>query len=208
MRKVSFHEKGWSLMVDKANVLGDSTATALQALAAGLQRKDLIELALRDWIGWRFEHRMRLASIFASPEDYWWFAMLGRLDEDFFMIDYVLADVDGFNQEEVSQFIKAAQVNHSRFDYQNVLLGFVSESPHHLKTLPVPPTIPGLRIEYVPLLLQLKETPPLSELGTGGESIFFYEQGDTLGSGANAVGTNRKVSDARTVPPSAVPPPP
>ncbi len=116
------------------------------------------------------------------------------------MIDYVLAGVDGFSTQDVEQFIKAAQENYSTFEYGNVLLGFVSESRHHLATLPDPPAISGLRIEYVPLLLQLNESPPLNELGSGGELIFFYEQGDTLGSWANRVAPIRKVTDSRVAP--------
>ncbi len=71
LQKVSFHEKGWSLSIPKTQTLGMSANTALQKVAAGLQKNDLIELTLRDWIGWRYEHRMRLVSIFASPRDYW-----------------------------------------------------------------------------------------------------------------------------------------
>jgi hypothetical protein len=51
MQGVRFHEKGWSVSVEKKNVLGSQSSGALTYIAARLQKKDIIELALRDWIG-------------------------------------------------------------------------------------------------------------------------------------------------------------
>lgn len=197
LQRVIFHEKGWSLKIPKVNVLDRSAASGLQKVASRLQKKDIIELALRDWIGWSFEHRMRLATDLQSPHDYSWFGTLGKMNDDFFMIDYVLADVNGFDMSAVDQFIQQAQANHRMFEYRNMLLGFVSESKHHLRTLPEPPLIQGLRIEYVPLLIQYEERPSLNEVGTDDEVIFYYEGSEILGAGVQAIESARKSTDGR-----------
>ncbi len=198
MQRIHFHEKGWSLEVEKKNVLGESATEALTTVAARLQKKDIIELALRDWIGWRFEHQMRLASLFASPRDYHWFSHLGAIGDEFYMIDYVLADVHGFQLDAVKQFMRHAQGNHSEYKYEHVLLAFVSESIHHLLSIPEPPTLAGIRIEYVPLLLQLDGEPRLREMGKDSKLVAFYEHGETIGEYADDVTLMRKSSDGRS----------
>ena len=177
LRRVSFHEKGWSIDVPKANVLETAAGPELQKVAGRLQKKDFVELALRDWIGWRFTHRMRLASLLAQPRDYWWFSHLGVIGENFYMIDYTLADVDGFNPAELNKFIEAIEVNKRQYGYSNVIIAFISESIHHLRSVPEPPTIPGVHIEFASLLLELQDGPHLSELATNEALIVEYEMG-------------------------------
>lgn len=199
MQKIRFNEKGWVLEVEKKNVLGKPSSDALTTVAARLQKKDIIELALRDWVGWRFEHQMRLVSLFASPRDYHWFSHLGNIGDEFYMIDYVLADVRGFQLDAVEEFLKAARGNYSAYNYKHVLLAFVSESMHHLLSIPDPPTLLGMRIEYVPLLLQLDGEPRLSELGKDSKLVAFYENGETIGDFADDVVPVRKYSEGRTL---------
>ncbi len=174
-RQVNFHEKGWSIQVPKTNVLNASSRALLEKIAGRLQKKDFVELALRDWLGWRYLHRLRLASALAQPRDYWWFSHLGAIEDDFYMIDYLIARVDGFDQGELEKFTRAIEVNHNEYGYCNVLIAFISESTHHLHEIPNPPTIAGVRIEFVPLLLELHGEPRLSELTAEGKLIVEYE---------------------------------
>jgi hypothetical protein len=113
------------------------------------------------------------------------------------MIDYVLADLHGFQYAAVEEFLEAAKGNHSEYTYEHVLLAFVSESTHHLLSIPEPPTIAGIRIEYVPLLLQFEREPRLSELGKDLKLVAFYEHGQTIGDFADDVIPARKSSDGR-----------
>lgn len=177
LQRVSFHEKGWSIDVPKANILEPEARPELLKIAGRLQKKDFAELALRDWIGWRFMHQMRLASVLAQPRDYWWFSHLGAIGDDFYMIDYMLADVDGFNLAELNEFIKAIELNKLQYNYCNVIIAFISESSYHLRSVPEPPTISGVHIEFAPLLLELHDGPHLSELATNGTLIVEYEMG-------------------------------
>ncbi|MFY8097126.1 MAG: DUF4365 domain-containing protein [Flavobacterium sp.] len=193
LQKIKIHEKGWSIEVPFSNELDFSAIGDLIKIANRLQKKDLVELLLRDWLGWSFEHRLRLASIFASPRDYHWFSHLGSVDKEYFMIDYILADVKGFSEKEVQDMLHYAKYNHKQYGYENFLLAFISESPIILQNIPEPQNIPGVKVQYVPLLLELYEEPKLIEIGLEGKRIAFYEHGDLLDDWAGSVKSNRKI---------------
>ena len=198
LRQVKFHEKSWSIQVPKTNVLNVSSRALLEKIARHLQKKDFLELSLRDWLGWRYLHQMRLASVIAQPHDYWWFSLLGTIGDDFYMIDYLFARVDGFDQGELEKFTEAIEVNHRKYGYGNVLIAFISESIDHLRAIPNPPTLAGVRIEFVPLLLELHDEPRLSELAAEGVLIVEYEFGPSDEQFREATPA-RKVSDGRRV---------
>ncbi len=180
LQKVRFHNKGWSIEVPFEQRLTAESIEPLEKVANRLQKKDLIELLLRDWLGWSFEHAIRFASIFAMPRDYHWLSLLGAVADEFFMIDYVVAEVDGFDETEIEEMHRWADYNHRQYGYTRFLLAFIAESAHLLENIPDPSPIKGVTVEYVPLLLELREEPRLLELGRNDATIAFYEQGECL----------------------------
>ncbi|CAM8819558.1 DUF4365 domain-containing protein [Burkholderia pseudomallei] len=198
--RANFHEKGWSIVVPFANTLDATSKEELVSVAARFQKKDMIELLVRDWLGWRYEHRMRFASELTIPRDYHWFSHLGKIDDDFIMVDYVFADVAGFDVNEIQEMLRHAKGNNDTFSYEHFLLAFVSESLHHLRRIPDPPSVPGVNIEYVPLLLNVNGQPSLVEVGKDNKQISFYEGGEALDDWAIAVERNRIISTASPVP--------
>lgn len=194
LQNITLHEHGWSMAVPYANCLDVANREKLERLAARFQKKDLVDLLFRDWLGWSFEHRLQLASQLTIPRDYHWLSLLGRLGDSFIMMDYVVADLDGFRDADVGEMLRWAAENHRTFGYERFLLGFVSEYPGHLHDLPDPKPIPGVLIEYVPLLLQVRFEPALTEIGKGAEWIEFYENGETIGAHAEFVQRNTKRS--------------
>lgn len=187
LQKVQFHDKGWSIEVPFEQKLTVESRGALEKVANRLQKKDLIELLLRDWLGWSFEHTIRFASIFAMPRDYHWISLLGAVEDEFFMIDYILADVDGFNEATIREIHKWVDHNHRQYGFTRFLLAFIAESKNLLEYIPDPAPIKGVTVEYVPLLLELQEEPTLSEVGINGVTIAFYEHGDCLDDWAGTV---------------------
>jgi hypothetical protein len=145
---------------------------------------------LRDWLGWSFEHRIRFASILAQPRDYHWFSLLAAVEADTIMIDYVMSRIEGFDDAEVREMLRWAEYNHQHYGYERFLLAFVSESPNHLRCLPEPTPLPGVTVEFVPLLLDLRKEPTLYEVGKDGRLIEFYENGEALDSGVCPVERN------------------
>lgn len=190
LQKVHFHDKGWSTEVPFANQLSASAAEALTSIASRLQKKDLVELLLRDWLGWSFEHHIRFASGLTIPRDYHWFSLLAAVRNDFIMIDYVIAGIDGFDEAEIREMLRWASYNHSQYGYRRFLLCFISEATHLLEKIPDPTPIPGVTVEYVPLLLTLRGEPRLSEVGKDRRLIAFYDAGESLDDGANTVERN------------------
>jgi hypothetical protein len=173
---IKFNANGWSIEVPNSNLLNKDSRKNLEMIAARFQKKDLIELMLRDWIGWNFGHKMRLASDYSIPRDYHWFSHLGAIaEDDYYMIDYLLADIEGFKADEINEMLRHAAANHREFSYKNFLLAFISESLHHLKNIPPPPIIPGVTIQYVPLLVSYHGTPGLYEVGDEEKMIEHYE---------------------------------
>lgn len=193
LQKITIHEKGWSIEIPFDNELNASARTGLIKVANRLQKKDLVELLLRDWLGWSFEHKLRLASTFAIPQDYHWFSHLGAVGEEYFMIDYILSDIEGFKSEEIKDMLRYARSNHDQYGYTHFLLAFISESTALFKGIPEPEVISGVTIEYVPLLLELTEEPKLSEIGQDDKRIAFYDQGEQLDDWAMPVQNIRKI---------------
>jgi hypothetical protein len=180
LQKVRFHKEGWSIEVPFGQQLAAESIEALEKVANRLQKKDLIELLLRDWLGWSFEHKIRFASMFAIPRDYHWLSLLAAVTDEYFMIDYVLADLDGFNEAKITEMHHWAEYNHRQYGYTRFLLAFIAESTHLLKNIPDPVPIKGVTVEYVPLLLGLREEPKLSEVGVNDAIVAFYEHGQIL----------------------------
>ena len=187
LQKVRFHKKGWSIELPFGQQLAAESKDALEEVANRLQKKDLIELLLRDWLGWCFEHQIRFASMFAIPHDYHWLSLLAAVADEYFMIDYVVADVDGFDEAEIKEMHRWADYNHSQYGYTRFLLAFIAESTHLLKKIPDPLPINGVTVEYVPLLLDLRGQPKLSEVGANDTIVAFYEHGDVLDDWAGTV---------------------
>ena len=187
---VRIHEKGWSIEVPFNNQLSETSADGLKSVADRLQKKDLVELLLRDWLGWRFEHRIRFASDLARPRDYHWFSLLAAVEDDAIMIDYVMSRIEGFDDAEVQEMLHWADYNYHHYGYKRFLLAFVSESPDLLRCLPDPIPIPEVTVEFVPLLLDLRKNPTLREVGKDGRLIEFYENGEALDEGAGPVERN------------------
>jgi hypothetical protein len=177
---VQFHEKGWSIEVPVENELTSASANRLERVANRLQKKDLVELLLRDWLGWSFEHRIRFASGLTIPRDYHWLSMLAAVERDFIMVDYVMAGIGGFDAAEVREMIRWAEHNHREYGYDRLLLAFIAERVDLLDSLPDPDSIPGVKVEFVPLLLDVREQPTLREVGKEGKIIAFYDNGETL----------------------------
>ena len=180
---VQFHGKGWSIEVPYSKLLDKSSLAGLNQVAARFQKKDLIELTFRDWLGWSFSHQMRLASIMMMPRDYHWFSHLGAIGtDDFYMIDYLVAGFHGYDVNDVDEMLRHVAGNHREFSYGNFLLAFISESLHHLQKIPDPPVIKGVSIQYVPLLLSFDSGPQLREVGRESELVEyddFYGLDDT-----------------------------
>lgn len=173
---VNFHDKGWSIEIPYSNLLCRNSKEKLEKIAARFQKKDLIELMFRDWLGWSFRHQMQLASEYAIPRDYHWFSHLGVIGgNDFYMIDYLLADLTGFQDDDLKEMLRHAAGNYSAFKYKKFLLAFISESLHHLRNIPTPPVIHGITIQYVPLLVRYEGRPELHEVGSGEKLIEHYE---------------------------------
>lgn len=187
LQLVSFHKKGWSIEIPFKNRLDATAAEALKTVANRLQKKDLVELLLRDWLGWSFEHRIRFASKLVTPRDYHWFSMLAAIEDHFLMIDYIMSDIEGFSSEKIQEMLHWAEYNHRQYGYERFLLAFISEVPKFLQHIPEPISIPNITIEYVPLLLDLRGQPRLSEVGIDGRLIAFYDQGDILDDGVRSV---------------------
>lgn len=196
LKKINIHEKGWSIEVPFENELNASACAALIKVANRLQKKDFVELLLRDWLGWSFRHQMRLASWVSIPRDYHWFSHLGAVGEEYYMLDYVLSGVGEFNSGEVDDMLRYAASNHSAYGYKRFLLAFISESPALLKRMPEPKSISGVIVEYVPLLLDLTGEPALSEVGRDGRLIVSYDGGDPLDANASTVEFSRKIRTA------------
>jgi hypothetical protein len=194
LQKVHLYEKGWSIEVLFENQLSATTAEALRSVASRLQKKDLVELLLRDWLGWCFEHRLRFASLLVQPRDYHWISLLAACEDDFYMIDYVISDIEGFDNAAVQDMLRWATYNHQQYGYERFLLAFISESPEQLRDIPDPIPIPGVTIEYVPLLLDLRGEPKLSEIGKDGRLIAFYDAGEALDDWVRSVERNIKRS--------------
>ncbi|TOP55691.1 hypothetical protein CGH12_24180, partial [Vibrio parahaemolyticus] len=75
MENVNFHKKGWSIHVPKVQVLSALSKSTLEGLCEGYQTKDVLELLLRDWFGWRFDHKIGFANDITMPRDYHWLSM-------------------------------------------------------------------------------------------------------------------------------------
>ena len=110
------------------------------------------------------------------------------------MIDYVMAGVDGFRDAEIQEMLHRAAYNYGQYGYTRLLLCFISESTHFLAGIPNPMQVSGVTVEYVPLLLNLKNEPNLSEIGRGGRTIAFYDSGNALDVSAGSVERDRKRS--------------
>lgn len=198
LQKVKFHEEGWSIEVPFAQQLTANSIEILEKVANRLQKKDLLELLLRDWLGWSFEHQIRFASMFAIPPDYQWLSMLGAVADDYFMIDYIVADVNGFNKEAIEEMHRWVDYNHQQYGYNHFLLAFIAEATELLKEIPDPIPMKGVTVDYVPLLLDLHGQPRLSEVGVNDTLIAFYEQGDVLDDWAGMV--ERRIKRTEPVP--------
>jgi hypothetical protein len=195
LQKVRFHNKGWSIEVPFDHRLTVNSIEQLTKIANRLQKLDLIELLLRDWLGWRFEHTIRFASIFAMPRDYHWLSLLGAVGDEFLMIDYVIADIDGFDEAMIHEMHRWAEYNHQQYGYTRLLLAFIAETTHLLDSIPDPTPIKGVTVEYLPLLLDIREQPRLSEVGSDGTIIAFYEGGKFLDDWAGLVKPRTKRAD-------------
>ncbi|EIO4562344.1 DUF4365 domain-containing protein [Vibrio parahaemolyticus] len=180
MENVNFHKKGWSIHVPKVQVLSALSKSTLEGLCEGYQTKDVLELLLRDWFGWRFDHKIGFANDITMPRDYHWLSMLARIDdEEDIMIDYLIADVNGFPMEDLNDMIKYAAMNSRMFSYKKLFIAFVSESMHYLNKIPEPQTIEGLYVEFIPFLFR-KHNMELLEIGKDGYAIDtdYYQLGE------------------------------
>lgn len=193
LQKINLHEKGWSIEIPHLNEVNFLAQKPLVKVANRLQKKDLVEILLRDWIGWSFEHEMKLASSLVMPRDYHWFSNLGMIKNEYYMIDYVLADIDGFKTEEIETMLYYAISNYEQYRYTNLLIAFISESVTLLQNIPEPRHINGIRIEYIPLLLELNEEPKLLELGKNNKLIAYYDLNELLDNWINPVESLRKI---------------
>ncbi len=174
LQNVNFHEHSWSIEVPKNQTLCLSSKMKLEGIAKLYQKKDAVELLLRDWFGWRFTHKMEFASDFSIPRDYHWLSMLGQVEDKGVMIDYLLADLGGFPYEEIEDIVKYAESNARVFGYKYLTVAFISESRHHLKSIPTPPTIPGVSVAFVPFLMN-RRSLQLNEVSASGALFDNYE---------------------------------
>jgi hypothetical protein len=174
MQNINFHEKGWSIEVPKSQVLSRQSIAQLNGIANLYKKNELIELLLRDWFGWRFQHKIQFASDFSIPRDYHWLSMLAQTDSDFIMIDYLTADVNGFPLEDLGDMMKYAESNCRVFGYKHFVLAFVTEAFHHLEKIPEPIKLPGLTVQFVPFLLK-RRSLELNEVGKNNFLIDTYE---------------------------------
>jgi len=180
MEMVCFHKKGWSINVPKVQMLSNSSKAALEELCEGYQTKDILELLLRDWFGWRYNHNISFLTELTMPRDYHWLSMLARIGEDEdIMIDYLIADVDGFPIEDLNDIVKYGAMNSRMLQFNKLFIAFISESMHYLKEIPEPQVIEGLYIEYIPFLFT-KHDMRLLEIGRDGEKIDtdYYQVGE------------------------------
>ncbi len=177
LKLVAFHDRGWSLEVPFENTLSKNNEAKLQRIADGLQKKDLIEILFKDWIVRSFEYEMKLASVYEEPRDFKWFPFLGRTSSFYVMFDYTTSALDRFDNVDIEKIKDAAIYNHGLFGYDRLIVGFVSETIGCLASLPHPPVIPGVRADFVPLLLNAGSDPLLVELSKDGSQIDFYDEG-------------------------------
>jgi hypothetical protein len=189
---VAFHQAGWSLEVPFANEVVADSISALERIANRFQKKDIVDLLLRDWLGWSFRHQIRLANMHEVPRDYHWLSLLGAVGNEFVMIDYLMADISGFDDEKIREMLHWARFNHDQYGYDRFLLAFVAERLDLLDTIPQPEPIPGLLVQFVPLLLDMREAPSLNEVGRDRRVIAFYENGETLDDWVASVERNIK----------------
>ncbi|PIB43078.1 hypothetical protein AOA59_18340 [Pseudomonas sp. 2822-15] len=164
MQNINFHEKGWSIRVPKSQLLSSQSIGLLTGISNLYNKNDLIELLLRDWFGWRFQHKIQFASDLSIPRDYHWLSMLAQTDTDFIMIDYLTAGVDGFPLKEIEDMMKYAESNCRVFGYKHFFLAFISEALHHLEEIPEPIKLSGLTVQFVPFLLR-RRSLKLNEVG-------------------------------------------
>lgn len=167
---VNFHELGWSIAIPKLQTLSLASIDKLNSVANLFQKKDLIKLLLRDWFGWRFEHKIQFASDFAIPRDYHWFSMLAQTATEYLMIDFLMAGVDGFPLVDIADMEYYAGSNYRVFGYKHFVLAFVSESLHHLEKIPAPCKIDGVTIQFIPFLLK-RRNMELNEVGKDNQII-------------------------------------
>lgn len=180
MENVNFHKKGWSIQVPKNHILTSASQIKFEVATAGYQTKDVLELLLRDWLGWRFDHKIGFANDITMPRDYHWLSMLGRIDDDEeIMIDYLIADVNGFPLEDLKDMIKYAAMNSRMFNYKKLLIAFISESLYYLNDVPEPECIDGVYVEFVPFLFK-KRSMSLLEVGKNNHFIdeHYYQLGE------------------------------
>lgn len=154
INSVRFHERSWSIYVPKCQTLSGSLSDELSSVANLYQKNILIELLIRDWLGWRFQHQIQFASDFAIPRDYHWLSMLAQTNSEFIMIDYLIAEIHGFRLEDVSEMVKYAKSNHDLYGYEHFFLAFVSENLQHLREIPEPSEVNGVTVQFVPFLLK------------------------------------------------------
>ncbi|KAB1520256.1 DUF4365 domain-containing protein [Photobacterium damselae] len=174
MQNINFHEKGWSIVVPKSQTLSKGSRSQLSEIANLYKKNDLIELLLRDWFGWRFEHQIQFASDLSIPRDYHWLSMLAQTDSDYIMIDYLVADVDGFSLEAIEDMMKYAHSNYRVFGYKHFVLAFISEAFHHLEKIPNPIKLTGLTVQFIPFLLK-RRSLELNEVGKNNHIIELYD---------------------------------
>jgi hypothetical protein len=81
--------------------------------------------------------------------------MLAKVSGEPLMIDHVSADIEGFDNGELQEVLRWAKHNHDLLGFRRFLLAFISGQTELVDTIPGPELVPGIRIQYVPLLLNI-----------------------------------------------------
>lgn len=176
LERIRFHESSWSMEVPYAQKVDPSAVEPFRHMSARFQKQDIVDLLFKSWLVESHYYELTLAHILEQPRDYHWLRFLGQdMGHRFTMADYVVADLQQFDQSQIDEMIRWAEHNHKQYTYDKLLLGLISETRQAFPMNYKPKrTHGGLTVEIVPLILRLDDQPKLCEVGADGRLITAY----------------------------------
>jgi len=172
---ITRHEKSWTILVPKANVLSEAR-WALVQIAERNRVDALVDLSVRAWFHASQPERVEFAGIRAMPRDYHWYRHLMRIGDRQVMLHWLYARYGVFELDELVETLRYLEGNASYG--QELILCLVAESR---EAFAFPAGWQDLcsahdKLRTVQLIFD-RDWPEVGELRSGGELVLEYYKG-------------------------------
>jgi len=172
---ITRHEKSWTILVPKANVLGEAQ-WALEQIADRNRIDAVVDLCVQAWFHASRPDRIEFAGIQAMPRDYHWYRHLIRIGDRQVMLHWLYARYGVFELDDLKEALTHLKGN--AIYGEELILCFVAESR---EAFAFPEGWQDLcdahdKLRTVQLIFD-RDWPEIGELQSNGQLVVEYYRG-------------------------------